>query len=158
MKKLFLVTIIVLLLVGTFSLSASAAPGGPKASWGPRAMGMGVFRELNLTLEQQQKILNIRQDFEKDSLILRNDLGKKRDELHQLWTAQTLNQNAIDSKSKEINSLRIQMVAKMKAMQEKIKKVLSADQLKKLEDFQKMPAPGHGRQGGMGRGCWGSYF
>ena len=115
---------------------------------------MGIFNALNLTVEQQQKIMTIRQDFEKDTLALRNDMQKKSSELRQLWKADPLNQTAIDSKTKEINTLKIQMVTKMRAMRDKMKGILTADQLKKVNDFKQNHkfGPGGKRENG---GCWG---
>ena len=89
---------------------------------------------LDLTPDQQQKILVIQQDFQKETLSLRFEMQKKNMELRQLWAAKPLNQAAIDPKTKEITALNVQLTTKAQAMQEKIKSVLIPEQLKKAND------------------------
>jgi len=151
--------VVALILVGTISLSAFGY--GNNRRQGPRQMGNTRFyQELNLTPEQQQKILEIRQDFQKDTQSLRFEMQKKQLELRQLWSASTLNRSAIEAKAKEVTGLRVQLVTKARAMQDKIKTILTSEQLKKLEesDFKRNPGTGRrGRRGGarMG-GCFGA--
>ncbi|HEX3048034.1 MAG TPA: periplasmic heavy metal sensor, partial [Bacillota bacterium] len=104
----------------------------------------GFLRGLNLTADQQSKVLAIQQGFQKDTLSLRQDLQKKNMELRQLWNADQLNQTAIDARNHEITTLQIQLVQKSKAMMEQVKKLLTADQLKQLENFQDKGGPGFG--------------
>ncbi|MGE5604778.1 MAG: Spy/CpxP family protein refolding chaperone, partial [Bacteroidota bacterium] len=111
MKKGLLTTIITLVLVGTVSLSAFAYGNG-RGQGGNRRGALGFFQDLDLSPEQQQKLLEIRQDFQKDTQPLRFEMQKKQLEFRQLWSAQTLNRNAIEAKEKEITGLRIQMVTK----------------------------------------------
>ena len=153
MKKTILITMMVALLVGTCAFAAWADPGTGPGHFGKEGR-MGIFRDLNLTLDQQQKIMTIRQDFEKDTLTIRNDMQKKNSELRQLWKANPLDQTAIDSKTKEINTIKIQMITKMRVMREKMKAVLTADQLKKINDFKQNHQFGPGGMGKRG-GCWG---
>ena len=112
----------------------------------------GVFwNNLNLTSDQQQKVLTIRQDFQKDTLTLRFDLQKKKLELRRLWAAQPLNQAAIDAKTKEVTALKIQMTTKNQTKREKIKGVLTAKQLKMLNDSKRQNfRSGFGRPGRHG--------
>ncbi len=92
---------------------------------------------LNLSLEQQQKIIAIRQQFENDTLFIKNDLRVKEKELRQLWAADPLNQSAIDNKTKEVNSLRIQLITKRRAMFAQMKAVLTPEQLAKIKSYVK---------------------
>ena len=92
---------------------------------------------LNLSLEQQQKIMAIRQQFENDTLSIKNDLRVKEKELRQLWAADPLNQSAIDNKTKEVNSLRIQLITKRRAMFAQMKAVLTPEQLAKIKFYVK---------------------
>jgi Spy/CpxP family protein refolding chaperone len=148
MRKIILIITITALMTGFFAFSAMAY------GMGPGMRPMGHFRnDLDLTFDQQQKILAIRQDFQKDTLSLRFDLQEKNLELRQLWEANPLNQTAIEAKTKEVTDLRVQMTTKAQAMHEKIKSVLTAEQLKKLNDNNRQNyGPGPGRRGGH-RGC-----
>jgi Spy/CpxP family protein refolding chaperone len=71
--------------------------------------------------------------------------------LQQLWTADNLNQEAIDAKTKEMNSIRVQMLQKSREMLNKIKTVLTPEQIKKLESLKQkrlQERPGPGMPGG----------
>lgn len=159
MKKTLLTVVVALVMVGAISLAAFAGNGrgqGKNQAGGPR-----FFEDLNLTSEQQQKLLTIRQDYQKDTQPLRFEMQKKQLELRQLWSAKSLNQSAIESKEKEVTGLRVQMANKVRTMQDKMKSVLTADQLKKLDEsgFNCNPgAGGRGLRGGgrMGGGCFGA--
>lgn len=146
MKKTLLTTIIALVLVGVVSLSAFANGGGRRQGLN-QAGPCKILKRLNLTFEQQQKLLAIRQDFQKETQPLRFEIQKKQLELRQLWSAQTLNQSAIESKEKEIAGLRVQMVKKARAMQEKMKSVLTPEQRRKWEEVLSQRNPGAGRRG-----------
>lgn len=137
MKKTMLIIALVGLFMGTFTLSAWAKPGnGPDPGRFEREFPARLSNQLGLTLEQQQKILSIRQNFEKDTLNLRYDLRKNLLELKYLWAADSLDQKAIDARTKESNGLKIQMISKRKAFQNELKGVLTPDQLKKVNDFK----------------------
>jgi Spy/CpxP family protein refolding chaperone len=153
MKKITMIITMAALLIGSFTLVAWAEPeaGFDRFSGERRA---GYFDSLNLSIEQQQKIMAIRHEFQKDTLILRNDLHKKNNELRQLWAADQLNQSAIDAKTREVNILKVQMITKQRAMREKMKGILTAEQLKKMKDhFQNGPSRFRDRRN-FG-GCWG---
>jgi Spy/CpxP family protein refolding chaperone len=160
MKKVLVISMIVALLIGTIGITAWAGPGG--GFGGGRnfgAGGGGFLKGLNLTADQQSKILAIQQDFQKETLSLRQEMQKKHLELRQLWNADPINQNAIDAKNKEITTLQIQMTQKSKAMLEKVKKVLTAEQIKQLESFQGQGGfgKGRGRMGFGGMGACGAF-
>ena len=157
MKK-GLATIVALVLLGTISLSAFAYGDG----WGRSGNQMGsprlLLKDLNLSPEQQQKLLIIRQDYQKDTQTLRFEMQKKQLELRQLWSAQALNRNEIEAKEKEVASLRVQLVTKVRAMQEKMKGVLTPEQLKKFEEDVKNCNPGAGPGRRPGRVRRGGFF
>jgi Spy/CpxP family protein refolding chaperone len=134
MKKLLSIIAVTVLLVGSLAFTTLAfGPGNGACPGGKGGFGMRELDSLNLTNDQQQKILTIRHEFEKDTLSLRQEMRKKRQELQQLWSADNLNQAAIDAKTKEMNALQIQMTQKSREMFNKIKAVLTAEQLKQLE-------------------------
>ncbi len=152
MKKLFLTTVVALVLVGTVSLAFAGNGRGQGPNQGG---GTKVFKNLNLTPEQEQKMLVIRQDFQKETQPLRFEIQKKQLELRQLWSAEKLNQGAIEAKEKEIAGLRVQMVNKARAMQDKMKSALTAEERKKLEESGFNCNPGSGGRGARGGGRMG---
>lgn len=145
MRKSLLTTVIALVLVGVISGSTLADGGGRRQR--PNHMGPNkFFKCLELTPEQQQKLLAIRQEFQKETQPLRFEIQRKQLELRQLWSAQMLNQSAIEAKTKEVAGLRVQMVKKSRAMQEKMKSILTAEQRRKWEENLSQPNPGPGRR------------
>lgn len=157
MKKGLLTTVITLVLVGTISLSAFGY--GNSRRQGPRQMvTTRLYQDLNLTPDQQQKILEIRQDFQKDTQTLRFEIQKIQLELRQLWSAQVLNQSQIEAKVKELTGLRVQLVTKARTMREEVKKVLTPDQLKKFEENALNRVPGAGRGKRRGGTRMGGFF
>ncbi len=159
MKKVLLTLLVLALTIGTVSFAALGA--APKAGdsdgapgFGP-GMGRGFAKKLQLTADQEQKLLAIRQEFQKDTQSIRFDLEKKQLELGQLWGQNPLSQTALENKQKEITGLRVQLVTKQRAMLEKLKAVLTPEQLKKMEGFrakaeQRMGKGGKQRRGGCG--------
>ncbi|HBF37546.1 MAG TPA: hypothetical protein DDW50_09525 [Firmicutes bacterium] len=130
MRKLILI-ITALVLIGTLTCAAWAEPAAAPEN----SCLSGAYNGLNLSVDQQQKIMAIRQDFEKDTLSIKNEIRTKEKELRQLWAAEPLSESAIDSKTKEINALRIQLITKRRAMFTQMKAVLTPDQLEKLKTY-----------------------
>lgn len=94
----------------------------------------GFFaKNLNLTIEQQQKLLAIQQQFQLDTLDLCFAIQLKNIELKELWSTKPLDQEAIETKTKEIAGLKVQFVNKGQAMKEAIKSVLTEEQQKRLD-------------------------
>lgn len=155
MKKGLLTTLIVVVLVGTVSLAAFAYGNGRGRS-GDQMGKPGFFQNLNLSPEQQQKLLEVKQDYQRETQSLRFEMQKKQLELRQLWSASTLNRSAIEAKEKEVTGIRVQLVTKARAMQDKMKSILTAEQLKKLEEYgfnRNSGAGVRGRRGGKRMGC-----
>ncbi len=132
MRKIIFILMALLLLIGVFSCAAWARSGFETNNYFSEN-----FNGLNLSLEQQQKIMAIRQQFEKDTLSLKNDLHVKEKELRQLWAADPLSQSAIDNKTKEITGLRIQLITKRRAMFAQMKAILTPDQVAKIKSYVK---------------------
>ena len=155
---MLLATVIALVLAGMISGSVLAnGYGGRQRS---NQMGSNqIFKNLKLTPEQQQKLLAIRQDFQKETQPLRFEIQRKQLELRQLWSAQTLNQSAIEAKTKEVAGLRVQMVKKVRVMQEKMKSILTVEQRRKWEESFSRRSPGagsRGYRGGKKANCFGA--
>lgn len=143
MKKRLLSTLVVLVLVGSISLTAFAK-GGRQVKGFCEAGIPKIYRNLNLTPEQEQKILRIRQDFQKETQPLRFEMQRKQLELRHLWSAKTLDQNKIEIKEKEVTGLKVQIVNKARAMREKVENTLTAEQRSKIEDAGKNRKTGFG--------------
>jgi Spy/CpxP family protein refolding chaperone len=144
---------ILLVVIALMAFSAASVfamgPGGPGPGFGPGFCGPAHgewMRHLKLSPEQQEKILNIKQQFEKDTLPIRQDLEKKHFELRQLWKADKPNQAAIESKMHEMVPLKVTLRMKMRAMRDAIMNVLTPEQQKQLKESF------HGRRGHFGPG------
>lgn len=127
MKKIS-IGIIVVLLMGIFTLTALA--------YDKKENHHSDMDKLNLTNAQQLQILQIRQSFERDTLPERQELQTKRLELRQLKAAKPVNQNLVDTKTKEIEAIKTQLTAKSKEMHEKIPSVLTPEQQKQWKDME----------------------
>lgn len=160
MKKTILITLMAALMVASVSFAAMAKGRGQGQGQGQMmntefrggGRGMGNFAELKLTVDQEKKILEIRQQFQKDTIDLRFEMQKKQLELRELWTAKPLNQSAIEAKTKEVTGLRVQMTNKAQTMFEKMKAVLTPEQQKKLDESGFNCNPGSRRKNGRGNG------
>lgn len=150
-----------MLAIGTItSIAFSQGFGRGK---GRNGMGFGMMNQAparaNLTQEQTDKLQGLRLNFDKETLALRNDINARSAELQKLWSADSLDENAIIAKDKELMSLRNQMHEKMIRHHLDIAKILPKEQ-------RSQPAFGrgmgygnhlgmgkrHGNRSGMGRG------
>jgi Spy/CpxP family protein refolding chaperone len=161
MKKIVITSLAALLLIGAISYGVWAADRGPGN--GPMAPGnyntqdgpRNGYNALNLTYEQDLKLLDIRQQFERETLDSRFAMQRKNLELRQLWSVKPLNQAAIEAKTKEVTGLRVEMTNKGQALRDKMRSVLIPEQ-QKLFDSQsnktgfRGPGMGQGRRGGNG--------
>jgi Spy/CpxP family protein refolding chaperone len=150
MKKTILILTIVALLTGVFALVAFAYGRG----CGGCSMGYGASYNnvLGLTLEQQEKVLAIRQEFQIATQTLRFELQKKNLELQNLWLTEPQNQAAIDAKIKEITILELALTKKNLEMRDKIASVLTPEQRLLWNSNGMMGGLGCGG-GCMGMGC-----
>ena len=80
---------------------------------GPRE-GFKAFHHnlLNLTPEQKTQLQTLRDNFRKDTVLLRNNIKVKRLELRTLWTVPKPEKDKIIAKQKELNDLRTQLQMK----------------------------------------------
>ncbi|HBF39189.1 MAG TPA: hypothetical protein DDW50_17950 [Firmicutes bacterium] len=143
MKKLSLTALVLVLLVGVVAFMAYAdaptrgnGPGAPgfnnDGPHGPMANDEPFIKKLNLTADQQTKILAIRQDFEKNSQPFRFIMQTEQLELRQLWSADQLNQNAIKTVTDQLITAKIKVVTLSREMFNQIKSILTPEQQKLL--------------------------
>ncbi len=131
MTKAIVCVILAVFLVAALTMTAAAFSPGPQERIPNRFAGV-----LNLSDDQQQKLLVIRQDFQKNTLGIRQKLELTRFELKKLWKAQPLDSSKINAQVKIATDLQIQLVQKRREMSEKAKAVLTPEQQKNLENYR----------------------
>lgn len=106
-KTKILVFFLALLLMTTSAYATVSGEGNP-------GFGDKILRHnpLNLTPEQQAKLKDLRDNFRKETVFLRNDIKIKRLELQTLWTAPKPEKDKIIAKQKELLDLVAQLMAK----------------------------------------------
>ncbi len=109
--------------------------GAVDSAW---AQGGWGCTNANLSPEQSAQLFDLRQQFRNDTAGLRKQMMVKRTELAALWQSATPDQNQIQAKQQEINSLRDQLQAKRTAF--------------RLQNQQICPQAGTGMGRGFGRG------
>jgi len=142
--------LIILLLASTGAMAAGWGGGfgkGVKGEAGGRICHRSWhWHGLDLTPEQEEQILALRQEFHKKSLPLRQDLQRLRLELRRLWLEEKPDEAAINAKLAEMTPLKIELRAMALETWAEIKKILTPEQLEKLES-----ARGRVFQRGKGR-------
>lgn len=143
MKKLGMFTLIFTLMISLIPMATLAKNAtNLKPTVIPKPEMIDPFAQLNLTAEQQKKMLEIQQNFRNDNKSLMIDMQKVQLQLQQLWGENPLNQPAIEAKDKEFISLRIQLVTKSRAMiQQIINSVLTPEQRGKFQSIIKNQIP-----------------
>ena len=121
-------------------------------SGGARSAGSGLWKALNLTPEQIEKMKALRESFLKEKIPLRNELMLKRLELRGLWMQTNPDEAKILAKQKEINALRAQFGEKVTKNRLEMRKILSPEQEAKLINLRARLWRGHGRGCGSGPG------
>lgn len=126
---------------------------GPR--WG-RGKGHGfgprMAAALKLTDQQKAEIRQLRERMKEDSKPIREQLGERRKELHQLWMADRPNAETIIRKHAEMDPLRAELRARRVRFKLAVRDLLTAEQ---LDRFKEMKAKrGKGRRGrGFGPDC-----
>lgn len=145
----------ILLIVATLALTASWAAAGPGGGWGGHGMGPGYGMPPqgipNLTQEQSQKLLELRQSYFNDIGPLQNQMFSKRAEMRMLWSQPNPDAAKITAKQKELQELESQMREKAIQHQLELRKILTPEQLAKMPTMG-YGWRGHGMGGGMRRG------
>ncbi|MBI4573990.1 MAG: Spy/CpxP family protein refolding chaperone [candidate division NC10 bacterium] len=146
-------TVVALGLVGVLALTASAV-----FAWGPgwgRGLGPGYGpgpAVANLSPDQTAKIQKIQSDRYAEMANVRSEMFAKRAELQALFREQTLDQDKIAAKQKEIVALQAQMQEKALAARTAVAEVLTPEQRAQLPALGPGMGPGFGPGFGPGRG------
>lgn len=171
MKRMMLTTLILLAmtaLAGT--LSAQPGPGkcggscdgprhgqhfdGPGGQFGHPGM-MGLMRhadDLGLTEEQQSQLEGLQSQFAKERIDLEAELKKAQIDLHQLMKADNPDEMAVSSAIDRTTKLRGDLAKMRFRHHQKVKGILTAEQLKKLKELPKKQSMRQGRCNGDGQG------
>ncbi|MCX8022238.1 MAG: Spy/CpxP family protein refolding chaperone [Syntrophorhabdaceae bacterium] len=149
MKKLYVGIMVVLFVALTTTVFAFGpksgfgkgvnCPYGPIQYGGPGlnpGFGPGVAAGLGLTKEQSEKMWQAREAFRKETENLRYELFQKRAELNKLYADPNADETTIRAKQNEVNSLRQNLQDKMAQFRLEQRKILTPEQLKKLNELQ----------------------
>ena len=125
-------------------------PCGPAA---PHHFGPPHHRHahfLNLSKEQKDKMRDIRRAFFADTHDLRYDIRLKRIEMRKLFTDPKTSDEALLAKQREMDMLIMKLMDKRAVMKVEMRKVLTPEQLQKIDQagFFKFHRHGHGHFAG----------
>ncbi|OPY83965.1 MAG: zinc resistance protein [Syntrophorhabdus sp. PtaU1.Bin153] len=129
---------------------AAAGWGGHGPCYGGPGFGGGPLAGLDLTKEQASQLWQIREKHHSDTRSLRYEMFQKRLELRKLYADPKADEALMLAKQKEINTLQQKMADKRAQLQFEERKVLTPDQIKKLNEMN--GGPGYGFHGFGGRG------
>lgn len=151
MKKVMVlaVALVMALAVPALAFGPGGGPGWGNCGYG----GLGRMAALNLTPEQQDKMFQIMNKNQAELSQMRYDLMKKRLDARTLFADPKADEATITAKQKEIITLQDKLREKMLQVRLEQRKVLTPEQLQKLNAIGYGPGRGYGR--GFGRGGYG---
>ncbi len=158
-KKIFaLLVAITVLVLGMAQVASAGWGGGMGGAWGggnPPQLNAANWQSpaafLGLTDEQSEKLKKIQQDSYNNSQELRVKLQKAMFDLRQMNWEKNPDQNKLNAKINEVNSLRSQLYQQNQKTREQMSTVLTQEQLAKVGQ------QAFGR-GGKGFGCRGGMW
>jgi periplasmic protein CpxP/Spy len=117
--------------------------GGHREGFGQRGFGGegfgrggAMFRELNLTEDQQNRMKQIRESFGERTKSLREQLRAKQQELHQATDGGTFNEALITQKLTEEAGLKARMMGEQFKLHQEMLTVLTAEQRTQMEQLR----------------------
>jgi|YelNatPaOPRAMG01_1025707.scaffolds.fasta_scaffold44608_6 Spy/CpxP family protein refolding chaperone len=146
MKRMILLTLSLLLVLG---LAVSSVMAGPGYGRGFNAPGYGYPAIPNLTAEQSAKIQALQKKYLDETAPLQQQLLAKRTELRSLWLNPQPDQAKITVLQKEVLNLQSKIAEKSTNLRLEIRNVLTPEQQAQLGAFGY--GPGMGKMGRMGR-------
>jgi Spy/CpxP family protein refolding chaperone len=153
-KRIVVVALVAVLTLGIGQGVLAFGPGfGPSGTRGGRSARFGtqVTNELGLTAEQQKQLSELRLQHLEQTKDLRSSQEKLRIELQSLWSAESLDAEAIAAKEGELAKTRVKLVELNRKAQKEAETVYTDEQLEKLEaqPWRQMNRR-YGQGGGMG--------
>ena len=154
MKSIFVsVQTFLLVAVAAFAFAAAPDPGAAGAghpAWaeGPQGHHPHMWGHLDLSKEQKEKMHEMKARHQDATRDLRYDLAQKALEMKKLFTDPKTDDATLLAKQKELNSIIFKLIEKRGEMRIEWRKILTPEQIKKLD---RMPM-GHGMECGEGHG------
>lgn len=127
-------------------MGGQSGPEGFQPGYGPRFHGGFGEAFLGLSKEQIAKMQGLRDRFYNETRDLRYDMAQKRLEMRKLFMDPKTDDATLLAKQKEMSALRQKLQDKMAQMMIEGRKILTPEQLQKLDRM------GMGAGGGMGFG------
>lgn len=159
MKKRYWV-VVVALVIGLATGVSAWGPGhgrmgaGPCGATGPgfggHGSGFGWLAHLDLTKEQADQLWQMREKHHADTQALRYETFQKQLELRKLYGDPKANDATILGKERELTALQQKLHEKRVQLRLDERKILTADQIKKLGEVPARPALGP--EGHRGKG------
>ena len=128
MRKISFIAALLLLLASATFVMAGARGKGARMGSGSGMIGPGLSG-LNLTTEQSEKILALREAHMKDMIPLRTQLFNKRAELRLLWMQTNTDPEKIKAKQREMIDLMGQLQEKKTDFRLALRDILTPEQL-----------------------------
>lgn len=145
--KAFLALLLVaILLVGIYQIALADDTSKSNNPAPKRPLPGQIINELNLSADQVAKIKELRLQFEKDTLQLRNDIKAAELKLRELRQAAAPDLNQINAAIDELYRLRAELAKKEAAHQLAIRAVFTPEQWTKIETYRLF---GFGHKGGF---------
>jgi Spy/CpxP family protein refolding chaperone len=144
MKKV-LTILMAFAFVSVMTISANAFEGSGKSCAGTHGK-FDFAKKLNLSKSQLEKMKDLHSRFQNETRDLRYDLKIKRIEMRKLFTDPKTDDATLLAKQKELSNLRQQLSDKKAQMKIEWRKILTPEQITKLDRM-----PTH-RWGAKGRG------
>lgn len=144
----------ILAIVAVITLSAVmvSSPAEARRGWGGGGYERGYYdpttwQGLNLTVDQVNKLRTMRELYIKEITPLHNELISKSGELRLLWLQNPPDQKKIVAKQNELRALRDQLTDKQTAYRFEALKVLTPEQLSKVQLYGHVHDIGYGPRG-----------
>jgi Spy/CpxP family protein refolding chaperone len=134
-KVMMIVAVIALAEIVTSPAMAYRGIGAGYGSGPGNVADIGAARGLDLTAEQTEKINAMRAAHLKDIQPLHDQMYSKSRELRSMWLAATPDREKITALQKEAQGLRDQLTDKRTTYRLEVRKMLTPEQLAKLQDY-----------------------
>jgi Spy/CpxP family protein refolding chaperone len=110
--------------------------------------GPRIWKALDLSPDQSQKMKELREGLFKESIPIRNEITSKRFELRALWAQTNPDEGKILAKQKEINTLRADLQEKVTKKRLEMRKILTPEQQAKWIFLSEQFRRTHDNEGG----------
>jgi Spy/CpxP family protein refolding chaperone len=151
MRKLHVVILTLLVVAWTTVVFAAPADSGPAGGPSPASFQQPRWfgSYLNFSQEQRDKMRELRDRFFTDTHDLRYDIRQKRVEVQKLFTDPKADDAALLAKQRELNILKQKLMDMKAQMKIEWRKILTPEQIQKLDRMPKHPGMRHHRPHGM---------